>query len=98
MGGTGTGPIHPWLVLFFKQHIESLPGTGEQDLERQEAHGKARLATEYNRAGQIFCASLNYRNGGLGTTGLCSGGQKKEPAPRIVPHKTVACITVTTKQ
>jgi hypothetical protein len=27
--GTGTGPIHPWLVLFFKQHFESLPGTGE---------------------------------------------------------------------
>ncbi len=62
--GTGTGPIHPWLVLFFKQHFESLPGTGEYDLERREVHFSARLATEYNCAGQIFCANPNYRNGG----------------------------------
>ena len=96
--GTGTGPIHPWLVLFFKQHFESIPGTSEYDLERQEAHGEAWLATEYNCAGQIFCANLNYRNGGPWYDCICSGGQKKVPAPRIVPQKTVACIMVTMKQ
>ena len=96
--GTGMGPIHPWLVLFFKQHFEfylKLVNMIWRDKRHMLQQG---LQLNIIVQARFFVQIRTTEMGALGTTGLCSGGQKKVPAPRIVPHKTVACIMVTTKQ
>ena len=66
--GIDQGPLHPWVILFLKQHFGALPPSPQIDVNPdttwRTAHGRARIATEYTRGGETFRASPNFRNGG----------------------------------
>jgi hypothetical protein len=65
--GSDQGPIHPWVIMFLKQHFASLPSSPQHDLSPESprlAYNCARLSTEYTREGESFRASPNFRGGG----------------------------------
>jgi hypothetical protein len=62
--GLNQGQIHPLLNGFLQEYHGSRPPTFPVNGQGREAHGMAKLSTEYTRGGTIFRAHPNYRQKG----------------------------------